>query len=195
MLVPCWPTQTWFTRLVSLLIEQPIPIQVTQRGNVHPLSPKLTATGMQSIREHFTNCKIPEDITNVLMHSWRPSTHKQYDVYIKKWTTFCLQRTINYRAPNVNDVLTFLHEFHKRKLSYSTINTARSAFKLLNGFPVSWYSIHSQFSSICDTISQRCSQLQETNFTVSRHMGCHPCFKLYSLIISASNVVPQRSNI
>ena len=48
MLIPCWPTQMWFTRLLSLFIEQPIPIQVTQNAlthplgvNVHPLSHKL----------------------------------------------------------------------------------------------------------------------------------------------------------
>ena len=48
MIVPCWPTQTWFTRLLSLLVEQPILIQVTEgvlthpvRGVVHPLSLKL----------------------------------------------------------------------------------------------------------------------------------------------------------
>ena len=61
------------------------------------------------------------------MHSWRPRSHKQYDVYIKRWTTFCLQRKINSREPNVNYVLTFLHEFPKRRLSYSTINPARFA--------------------------------------------------------------------
>ena len=48
MLVACWPTQMWFTRLLSLLIEQLITIQVTQNllthpltGNVHPFSPEL----------------------------------------------------------------------------------------------------------------------------------------------------------
>ena len=42
---------------------------------------------------------------------------------------------INSREPNVTHVLTFLHQFHNRKLSYSTINTARSALSsYLMGF-------------------------------------------------------------
>ena len=104
-------------------------------GEYASIESQATPSGMQSIREHFTNCKIPADIASVLMHSWRPGTHKQYDVYIKKWTTFCLQRKINSREPNVNHVLTFLHQFHNRQLSYSTINTARSALSsYLMGF-------------------------------------------------------------
>ena len=132
MLVPCWPTQTWFTRL--LLIEQPIPIQVTQnvlthplRRNIHPLSPTLQLLACKVSGNILLTAKFQKTLPrDVLMHSWRPSTHKQYDAYTKKWTTFCLQRKINSREPNVNDVFTFLHEFPKRKLSYSTINTARS---------------------------------------------------------------------
>jgi hypothetical protein len=60
MLVPCWPTQTWFTRLLSLLVDQPLLIQVTNgvlthplKGNVHPLSPKL----------HLLACKVSGNIS------------------------------------------------------------------------------------------------------------------------------------
>ena len=59
LLVPCWHTQMWFTRLLSLLIDQPLFFQVTQnvlthplRGNVHPLSPKL----------HLLACKVSGNI-------------------------------------------------------------------------------------------------------------------------------------
>ena len=48
ILVPVWPTQAWFTRLLSLLIECPRFFCVTANvlsnplhGEVHPLSPKL----------------------------------------------------------------------------------------------------------------------------------------------------------
>ena len=81
---------------------------------------------MQSIREHFTTCKIPEDIP-MCSCTLGDQALKLYDVYIKKWTTFCLQQKINSWEPNVNDVFTFLHEFPKRKLSYSAINPDHSA--------------------------------------------------------------------
>ena len=100
---------------------------------------------MQSIRKHFTNSKVPEAIADVLMRSWRPGTQKQYDVYTKKWTTFCHQRQINSLQPQVNHVLTFLHGFHSRKLSYCTINTARSA--------LSSYLMGCPFSGIAYTVS------------------------------------------
>ena len=73
-----------------------------------PIEPEATTSGMQSIRKHFTNCKVPEAIADMLMHCWRPGTQKQYDVYVKKWTTFCHQQQINSLQPDVNNVLTFL---------------------------------------------------------------------------------------
>ena len=92
-----------------------------------PPEPQTTINGMQSIRKEFANQGISSDITEVLMSSWRESTQKQYNVYLSKWYQFCVQREINSMQPIVNDVLEFLHDLYKKGLSYSTINTARSA--------------------------------------------------------------------
>ena len=55
IIVPCWSTQPWFTRLLSLLVDCPMLIQVIEGtlfhpklGQVHPLSPKL----------HLLACKV-----------------------------------------------------------------------------------------------------------------------------------------
>ncbi|XP_031574344.1 uncharacterized protein LOC116308111 [Actinia tenebrosa] len=130
IIVPLWTTQAWFTRLLSLLIHRPRMFLVTH--------------GMQGIRQQFIECSISEDITNVLMSSWRPSTQKQYDVHIRRWGEFCLQRKVDSLRPNINDVLEFLHSLHIKELSYSTINTARSALSnYLMGFefPGTHYTI------------------------------------------------------
>ena len=111
------------------------------KGSYSFTKPQTSASGMQSIREHLTNYEVPADIAAVLRHSWRLGTQKQYDVYIKMWS-----RKINSLQPHVIDVLTYLHEFHIRKLSYSAINTARSALlSYLMGF---------QFSSTSYTVSK-----------------------------------------
>ena len=97
--------------------------------------PTVTTSGMQSIREQLTKHSIPGDIANIVMASWRPATHKQYNVYIKKWQAFCVQEKINSLQPSVNSVLKFLHGFHMNNCSYSLINTVRSALSsYLMGF-------------------------------------------------------------
>ena len=85
------------------------------------------AVGMQVIRQSLQESEIPPDIAEVIMHSWRDSTHKQYKVYINKWLQFCSEGSHDPLHPSVRAVLSFLHRLFKSGLSYSALNTARSA--------------------------------------------------------------------
>ena len=78
--------------VLSLMIEEPRLLKVTHHNLVHPTLAGLSstsgsteATGMQIIRRSLKGADIPPAVTNVIMHSWRHSTHKQYDHYIAKW--------------------------------------------------------------------------------------------------------------
>jgi hypothetical protein len=53
---------------------------------------------------------------------------KQYAPYISKWILFCDKRKINSECPTLNQVLEFLNSLFESGLSYSAINSARSAF-------------------------------------------------------------------
>ena len=56
---------------------------------------------------------------------------KQYSCYHVKWFRFCKDRKISVFHPCVNQVLDFLTCLFKKGLSYSSINTARSALSAL----------------------------------------------------------------
>ena len=71
--------------------------------------------------------EISPDIVDIIMHSWRDSTQKQYKVYINKWLQFGSERKNDPLHPTVKVVLSFLHSLFKSGLSYSALNTARSA--------------------------------------------------------------------
>ena len=92
-----------------------------------PSVPETASSGMQGVRCQLIECNIPVEIADVLMSSWRPATRKQYDAHIRRWCAFALQKKIDPLHPSVSDVLQFLHTFRVNQLSYSTINTARSA--------------------------------------------------------------------
>lgn len=66
------------------------------------------------------------------MKSWKPSTLKQYNVYLTKWLTFCQSAG---KDPLIRDMLSgleFLRRlFNKEKLSHSAINSARSALSCI----------------------------------------------------------------
>lgn len=90
-------------------------------------TPTPAVDGMQVIRRSLQESEISPDIVDIIMHSWRDSTQKQYKVYITKWLQFCSERKIDPLHPTVTAVLSFLHCLFKSGLSYSALNIARSA--------------------------------------------------------------------
>ena len=92
-----------------------------------PTAQQATPNGLSALRESFTQFNVSPDVTKILMASWRVGTQKQYKTYIEKWLAFCHQRGITYSSPKINEGLDFLMTLYNQGLSYSTINTARSA--------------------------------------------------------------------
>ena len=82
---------------------------------------------MSVVREFYQTHGILHSAAKLLLTSWRGGTNKQYDVYIKKWTTFCAERQANQFRPLVVDVLDFLTELYEKGFTYNAINTAQSA--------------------------------------------------------------------
>ena len=83
---------------------------------------------LQVMRQHFENRGLSRRTVDIIRASWRASTCKQYQVYITQWRRFCHSRNTSYLQAEVETVLEFLSSlFHDRNLSYSAINTARSA--------------------------------------------------------------------
>ena len=66
-----------------------------------------------------------KDSINLVLSSWRPSTTKAYNTYIKKWQDYTISNRI--RSPSHVHVCNFLAEMYKSGASHSTINLARSA--------------------------------------------------------------------
>ena len=96
-------------------------------------SPQLSTgiTSMQGIRESLVSSGIAANIADVILSSWRQGTIKQYNVFLKKWTEFCLSRQTNSLSSSVPLVLEFLHHLYTQGYSYSSLNTARSALSAL----------------------------------------------------------------
>ena len=93
----------------------------------NPPNPEAKIDSMSCIRKSFSHLPLPAEVAKVVMASWRSSTKKQYHTYINKWLDFCRQRQIDPYKPGLTAALQFLHTFNDNELSYSAINTARSA--------------------------------------------------------------------
>ena len=71
--------------------------------------------------EELLNRKYSPLVTKIIMKSWRPSTCKQYEVYIGKWKLFCAVKSLDFRVASVEHVLDFLAELHRQGHRYSSI--------------------------------------------------------------------------
>ena len=97
------------------------------KGGTTSTTQILETDGLSCLRKFCETAGISADIAEVLMFSWRAGTQKQYNIYIKKWLAFCREgKVINY-TPTINQELIFLKSLQDDGLSYSALNTARSA--------------------------------------------------------------------
>ena len=95
----------------------------------------LKTNGLSYIREFYLSKGFSSEATNIICSSWRDSTCKQYEVYIRKWNLFCNKQKIDPLQFDEIRVAQFLTEMFNRGASYSAINSARSALStfLVNG--------------------------------------------------------------
>ena len=98
-----------------------------------PTSPTQESSpdGMSCVRGSFSHYHFPEEVTDILMASWRKGSKKQYATYVKKWMAFCRERYVNCYSPPLRDALQFLLGLFNQGLSYSTLNTACSALSTI----------------------------------------------------------------
>ena len=109
--------QKWYTKIVQMLICQPVVMVRTKETSLlihssrtHIMQGHLKLVACQaSIRRYYQMQDFSEYITDVLVNSWIPATQKQYTVYIKKWAIFCGTSKIAPFSPDLSNVLEFLY--------------------------------------------------------------------------------------
>lgn len=151
---------TWWPRLLPLicsacqLLPPPQTILSLRKDptTLHPL-PKMRLGSFSIIRKSLKMQNVPKHALTLILQSWRNTTRKQYDVYIKKWLDYCGQSK-NPITPDVADVLHFLLKLYRKGCKYSALNNATSAI--------------STFLKLCSNINIRDDELS------SRFMrGCN----------------------
>jgi len=104
---------------------------------------------MQSLRESLTRKNNSGKAAEIILRSWSDGTQKQYKPYIKRWSDFCSKWKTDPYDPPVTTVLDFLVQLYEKGLSYTTINTARSAISAVtlpkNNMTIGNHAIVSRF--------------------------------------------------
>ena len=85
------------------------------------------AGGMENIRSLISKQGFSESVTDIIMDSWRDSTKKQYGSFLNRWFKFSRDNDIDPVSPSLAQTCDYLMHLYSQGLSYSAINTARSA--------------------------------------------------------------------
>ena len=95
-------------------------------------NPKKAQTSYLSLaRKKLIDQDIPSNVVEIILSSWRPGTQNQYSSSLHKWFGFCDVRSINIVSSTVPQVLEFFTIIHETGLSYSSVNTAKSALSFM----------------------------------------------------------------
>ena len=116
LIAPIFFNQSWFTRLLSVLIKEPlwlpssdISLTFPYREKVDSISPKNKIDGLLCIRRCLQEQDIPSETADIIVQSWQPGTKKKYDFCISKWVQFSSERNFSPYEVTVNQILLFLY--------------------------------------------------------------------------------------
>ena len=134
LIAPVWPTQGWYPVLLHYLVQLPVLLPQWEdllvrphNQEFHPLRFKMrpaawVVSGNLSQTREFL-LKLP----TLSVQAGQQVQKKQYQVVWKKWRGWCRERNVDSLQAHVSQVLNFLADCFGEGLSYSTLNSYRSA--------------------------------------------------------------------
>ena len=87
------------------------------------------------IQRLHKNRGISERATTIVLQTRHQSSQKQYDLHIRKWLLFFTKRQANPICPTISMAVDSLTSLYDEGLSYSSINSARSALSAILDIP------------------------------------------------------------
>ena len=99
----------------------------TAQPGVPPSEVQDEASRLGCVRKSLSDKGISSQATNLICASWTTGTEKQYQAVWKKWRGWCRERNVDSLQAHVSQVLNFLADCFGEGLSYSTLNSYRSA--------------------------------------------------------------------
>ena len=85
------------------------------------------ANMLYGIRKRYVDLNLSNNLVDLVMNSWSKGIEKHYSSHINRWFDYCTRHNIDPFDSSVNQGAEFLAEYFHEGVSYSMVNTARSA--------------------------------------------------------------------
>ena len=146
LIAPVWKTQPWFPTLLSMLVRRPILLPQKSRFASASAFQRGTSSSdhetsrLAVVSQHLSDKGISDEAAELILASWRTGTEQQYSGAWRQWVSWCDKRKSNPLSASIGTVSQFLTSLYASGLSYSTVNTYRSAISMthlpIDGVPV-----------------------------------------------------------
>ena len=128
MVIPYWPTQSWWPYLTNMLINYPLMLPSTQTTQTLPSDPQKM---LQLLMCHVSgDCsKVTEFQRQLLQSSYKHGDQglkSSTNTTWKSGNSTVVNKVFYPIYPNVGTAIDFLHGFYKKGLSYRTLNTVHA---------------------------------------------------------------------
>ena len=98
------------------------------------------ASRLAVVSQHLSDKGISHEAAELILASWRAGTEQQYSGAWRQWVSWCNKRKSNPLSASIDSFSQFLTSLYASGLSYSTVNTYRSAISMthlrIDGVPV-----------------------------------------------------------
>ncbi len=134
LVVPYWPTDvvpnattnpgtaTYNPPTINQTVANAIPARP-----LPPTSQNVETSYLSCIRKTLQVKGFTTDTIDIILSSWQDGTKSQYQSVAKRWFKFCEKNNCDAVSPTLPLAMSFLSKLFNSGLSYSYINTARSA--------------------------------------------------------------------
>ncbi|XP_044137826.1 uncharacterized protein LOC122928733 [Bufo gargarizans] len=86
-----------------------------------------SSTGVQNLRDHWGVANLSGTARALLENAWAPGTRRAYQSAWKRWSGWCVGRSLDPLSAPVTDILEFLTSLYEEGKAYRSINLFRSA--------------------------------------------------------------------
>ena len=87
--------------------------------------------GLPFFGKDLLNQGFDKETVLLIMSAWRDSTKKLYSTYLNKWSTFCIERSIQILSPTLPQACRVLRLLASQGLGYGAVNSARCALSTI----------------------------------------------------------------
>ena len=106
MVVPTWPNQSWFSLMLDLLAVPPLDLPQYPLPYLTP-HPVRTSLNLISVKTTLINYDVLPATARYILGKFAFTMIKTYNIYYKKWKSFCLHRKVDKTSPSLRQLLDF----------------------------------------------------------------------------------------